>query len=128
MALLQNPDTPTAVVVIVAVAVGIVLVVTVLFFLSLRKDAIEMARARALIAAGEPARAKILRMWDTGTTLNDDPKIKFVLEVYPDGRAPYRVEIKCYVSHLRLAQVQPGNEVAVSIDPEDETRIALNLA
>lgn len=128
LALLQNQETPAAVIVIAVVAVGIVLVVTVLFFLSLRKDAREMAQAQALIATGEPARAKILRMWDTGTTLNDDPKVKFLLEIQPSGRDPYQAEVKCYVSRLSLPQVQPGNVIAVKIDRQDATRIALDLA
>jgi hypothetical protein len=126
-ALLQSQDTPTTVIVIAAIAVGMVLVVTVLFFLSLRRDSRDMRQAQTLIATGEPAQAKILRMWDTGTTLNDDPKLKFLLEVRPSGRDPYQVEIKCYVSHLRLSQVQPGNVIAVKIDRQDDTRIALDL-
>jgi hypothetical protein len=127
LALFQNQDTPVAVIVIAAVAVGITLVVTVLFFLSLRKDAIEMAQARTLIAKGEAAQAKILRMWDTGTTLNDDPKVKFLLEIQPSGRDPYQAELKCYVSRLSLPQVQPGNVIAVKIGPQDATKIALDL-
>ena len=125
--LLQNQGTPAAVVVIAAVAVGITLVVTVLFFRSLRRDFREMAQARELIAAGESAEAKVVRMWDTGTTLNDNPQIKFLLEVRPSGRAPYQAEVKCYVSRLRLSQVQPGNVIAVRIDRQDETKIALDL-
>ena len=125
--LLQNQDTPAAVVVIVVVAVGITLVAMALIFRSLFRDFREMAQARELIAAGEPAEAKIVRMWDTGTTLNDDPKVKFLLEVRPSGRAPYQAEVKCYVSRLRLSQVQPGNVIAVRIDRQDETKIALDL-
>ncbi|MBA3806570.1 MAG: hypothetical protein H0X14_12775 [Acidobacteria bacterium] len=86
-----------------------------------------MAQAQTLIATGEPAQAKILRMWDTGTTLNDNPKVKFLLEIQPSGRAPYQAEVKCYVSRLRLPQVQPGNVIAVKIDRQDATKIALDL-
>jgi hypothetical protein len=125
--LLQYQDLPAAGFVIAVVAVGIALVVIVLFFRSLRRDFREMAQARELIAAGEPAEAKVVRMWDTGTTLNDNPKVKFLLEVRPSGRAPYQAEVKCYVSRLRLSQVQPGNVIAVRIDPQDETKIALDL-
>lgn len=125
--LLQNQDTPAAVVVIAVLAVGITLVVTALFFRSLRRDSRELAQARELLAAGEPAEAKVVRMWDTGTTLNDNPKVKFLLEVRPPGRAPYQAEVKCYVSRLRLPQVQPGSVIAVKIDREDETKVALDL-
>ena len=125
--LLQNQDTPAAVVVIAVVAVGITLIVMVLFFRSLRRDFREMAQAQEILAAGEPAEAKVVRMWDTGTTLNDNPQVKFLLEVRPSGRAPYQAEVKCYVSRLRLSQVQPGNVIAVRIDRQDETKIALDL-
>ena len=127
LASLQNQGTPTVEVVIVVVGLGIALGLLILVFLSLRKASRELAQTRSLIAVGEPARAKILRMWDTGTTLNDNPKVKFLLEVFPGGRGPYRAEVKCYVSRLKLSQVQPGNEIAVKIDPEDETKIALDL-
>ncbi|MCA1616830.1 MAG: hypothetical protein LC800_22640, partial [Acidobacteria bacterium] len=87
-----------------------------------------LAKTKALLSNGEPARAKILQLRDTGTTLNDNPKVVLVLEVYPPGRAPYTVETKCYVSRLRIPQVQTGNVVAVKIDRQDAENVVLDLA
>ena len=111
-----------------ALRVGIALVVTVLLLLNLGKDFSNLARTQTLLTTGEPAQAKILRMWDTGTTLNDDPKVGLLLEVYSPNHAPYQVETKCYVSRLKISQVQPGNVVAVKIDRQDTSKIALDLA
>jgi hypothetical protein len=128
LAFFQNQDAPDIATVIVVAAVGIVLVVTVLLLLNLGKDFGDLAQTQALLTTGEPAQAKILRMWDTGTTLNDDPKVGLLLEVYSPNRTPYQVETKCYVSRLKISQVQPGNVVAVKIDRQDASKIALDLA
>ncbi len=127
LAFFQNQDTPEIVTVIVVAAVGIVLVVTFLLLLNLGKDFSNLARTQVLLTTGEPAQAKILKMWDTGTTLNDDPKVGLLLEVYSSNHAPYQVETKCYVSRLKISQVQPGNIVAVKIDRQDASKIALDL-
>lgn len=85
-------------------------------------------QTNALLASGEPAQAKILKIWDTGTTLNDNPQIGMLLEVYAVNRSPYQVETKCFVSRLRIPQVQPGSVVNVKIDRQDTAKIALDLA
>ena len=128
LAFFQNQDAPDIITVIVVAAVGIAIVVTVLLLLNIGKDFSNLARTQTLLTTGEPAQAKILRIWDTGTTLNDDPKVGLLLEVYSPNRAPYQVETKCYVSRLKISQVQPGNVVAVKIDRQDASKIALDLA
>lgn len=111
---------------VIVVLVIVIFVVPVM--LSVRKIFRDLAKTKALLATGEPAQAKILKLRDTGTTLNDNPKVVLVLEVYPPDRAPYQVETKCYVSRLRVSQVQPGNVVAVKIDRQDAANVVLDLA
>jgi hypothetical protein len=115
----------TTIIVIVVAFIGLILVPVLL---SVRRDFASLAQARTLLAEGEPAQAKILKLRDTGTTLNDNPKVELLLEVYPQDRPAYRVETKCYVSRLRISQVQTGAFVAVKIDPQDITKVALDLA
>jgi hypothetical protein len=115
----------TTIIVIVVAVIGLILVP---ILLSVRRDFVSLAQARTLLAEGEPAQAKILKLRDTGTTLNDNPKVELLLEVHPRDRAAYRVETKCYVSRLRISQVQTGAFVAVKIDPQDITKVALDLA
>lgn len=83
--------------------------------------------ARELQKTGEPAEALILRIWDTGMTVNDDPVVGFALEVRPKGREAYQAETKLRISRLDVARVQPGTVVAVRIDPKDSRRVALDI-
>lgn len=84
--------------------------------------------ACAILAIGQPTTAKVLRVIDTGTTINQDPVIDFVLEVYPrDGGDPYEAHTKALISRLEVPQVQPGTILPVKYDPEDRSRVALDL-
>jgi hypothetical protein len=50
--------------------------------------------AKELQQTGLPARATILKIWDTGMTVNNDPVIGLRVEVTTEGRAPYIATIK----------------------------------
>jgi hypothetical protein len=75
------------------------------------------------IRNGVTARARVLRVWDTGVTINDDPQIGLQLEVSPPGSSPFQVEAKTLVSRLQVALVQPGIEAEVLYDPQKPTRL-----
>jgi len=84
--------------------------------------------ACAILAIGQPTTAKVIGLKDTGTTINQDPVVDFVLEVYPrDGGDPYEAQTKALVSRLEVPQVQPGRILPVKYDPKDRTRVALDL-
>jgi hypothetical protein len=77
----------------------------------------------AQIKNGVAAEAKILKVWDTGTTVNDNPQIGLLLEVTaPDGSS-FQAEAKTLVSRLSVALVQPGTAAKVVYDPEKPKRI-----
>jgi len=83
--------------------------------------------ARLLRRTGVPAEAKILRIWDTGTTVNDDQVIGMEVEVLPSGGEPFRAVIpRTWISRLDIPQFQPGRIVAVRYDPDDPARAALD--
>lgn len=83
--------------------------------------------ACAILAIGTPAQATIVQLVDTGTRINDDPVVEFVLEVRPDGRAAYSARTRGLVSPLDIPAVQPGRVVPVKFDPHDPSRVALDL-
>jgi len=83
--------------------------------------------AKALQKAGEPAEATIIKIWDTGITINNDPVVGFLLEVRPSGRPAYQAETKLRISRLDISEVQPGTVVAVRIDPQDPKHVALDI-
>jgi hypothetical protein len=79
---------------------------------------------RELMASGEAAQAVVLRLSDTGTTINENPVARLLLEVRPRTRPAYRVETQLLLSRLAVAQVQPGAVLNVRVDPNDPRKIA----
>jgi hypothetical protein len=86
-----------------------------------RKEACE------ILAIGRPASGLIVRLIDTGTTINNDPVVEFVLSVTPPGEKPYEAHTKALVSRLDVASMQPGRVVPVKYDPRHPTRVAMDM-
>ena len=86
-----------------------------------------VSAARELQKVGEQAQALVLRIWDTGISVNDDPVVGFLLEVYPAGRPAYQARTKLRINRLDVPRIQPGAVVAVRIDPKDSQRVALDI-
>jgi hypothetical protein len=79
-------------------------------------NAIEHAE---LLLSGVRASAEIVAVEDTGTTINDDPRVLVRLRVEtPDG-SPLELERKVLVSRLTIPRA--GERVEVAYDPEDPT-------
>lgn len=72
---------------------------------------------RSILANGEPGSATILKIWDTGTTINRDPVVRMLLEVQPASGSPFQAETEMLVSRLEIPQIQPGTVVSVKFDP-----------
>ena len=135
LAFLQGQDIPdfgistNMFIIIIVAGVLLITVVTIVpMIMVFRRVFGGIKQTNQLIATGEAAQAKILKMWDTGTTLNDNPQVGLLLEVHAINRSPYQVETKCFVSRLKIPQVQPGAIVNVKIDRQDTTKVALALA
>jgi hypothetical protein len=78
-------------------------------------------RNAELVLTGIRARGRLLRVEDTGMTVNNDPYVRCVVEVRPpDGGEPFVLEARHLVS--RLAVPRPGAEVDVYYDPGDRSR------
>jgi hypothetical protein len=86
-----------------------------------RKESCEILRT------GTGATAEIVRLVDTGTTINDDPVVEFVLRVTPAEGGPWEARSKALVSRLDVPAVQPGRVVPVKYDPANRQRVALDL-
>jgi len=83
--------------------------------------------AREIRAIGVSAQAKVLKIWDTGVTVNNDPVVGFQLLVYPPDRPPYPGETKALISRLHIPRIQPGALLPVKFDPENPQRLALDI-
>jgi hypothetical protein len=70
--------------------------------------------------AGVEAPAQVVNVVDTGTTVNDDPRVELTLRVEPAGGDGFEVARKMVVSRVKLPRV--GERVTVWFDPEDRSR------
>jgi hypothetical protein len=84
---------------------------------------------RRLREVGVAAPAEILRIWDTGTTVNEDPVVGLEVEVQPVAGEPFRAVIeKAWISRLAIPRYQPGAVIAVRYDPNDPSRAVVDEA
>jgi hypothetical protein len=82
---------------------------------------------RRLREVGVAAPAEILSLWDTGTTLNEDPVVGMEVEVQPMDGAPFRAVIdKALISRLAIPRYQPGELIGVFYDPGDPAHAVLD--
>jgi len=107
----------TALFIIVPIAIAIV----VIFFV--------MRMTRGLSAGsiknGVTAQGTILRTWDTGTTINDNPVVGFALNVTPTTEPAFQVEMKQIVSRIQIGAFLPGAQVQVMYDPNDHKKVKI---
>lgn len=75
------------------------------------------------IKNGIDTTAKVLKVWDTGVTINDNPQVGLQLEIVPESRVPYTAEAKTIVSRLEVTKVQPGITARVRYDPLKPERV-----
>lgn len=72
---------------------------------------------RRLARSGTLARARIKSAAQTGTYINDNPVVRFELEVQPATGGPFDAEAEMLVQQIEIPQFQPGMQVAVRYDP-----------
>jgi hypothetical protein len=99
--------------------------VTIIMLVWLRKFMGSVTGAN--LKDGTPAQATILRIWDTGTTINDNPVVGFLLEVRPQNLPAYQAQSRSMIPRLSIAQFQPGAVVPVKVDPQNQARVALDI-
>jgi len=110
------------IVTIVSVALAVGFVIVIIVFLS------KVVFGKGKTAAqGESAYAGILQVSDSGVTVKNNPKVVIRMQVEPEGRRPYQVQIDQVVSRIHLPRVQPGQRVPVIIDRTDPMKVALDL-
>src|SRR3978361_196303 len=81
------------------------IVITVVVLLWVRRFMGKMTGAD-LKGTGVAAQATILRIWDTGTTINDNPVVGFLLEVRPQNQQAYQAETKSIIPPRAVSQFQ----------------------
>jgi uncharacterized membrane protein YhaH (DUF805 family) len=82
--------------------------------------------ARRIHARGRTAEATILNLWDTGTTINEQPVLGLRLRVQPPDRPAFEAETAQRLSRARLGTLEEGLSVRVRYLPETQ-EVALDL-
>ena len=87
-----------------------------------------------LLATGDPAEATVVEVEETRARFNDVPILRLLLDVHRPAGAVYRpdsksnrVETMLRVPRLKFSQVQTGSILAVRIDPNDPSKVAIVL-
>jgi hypothetical protein len=87
-------------------------------------------RIEEIVATGKQGTAVVLELSDTGVTINDDPRVKLLLEISIPNYQPYQARKTVTLPLIYLSQVQTGSTIQILADPEqpdNEKRIALLL-
>ncbi len=71
------------------------------------------------------APARVMKVWDTGVSINDNPQVGLLLHVTPSLSAAFEVEAKTIVSRLNAALVQPGITAEIKYDPKNPKRLQI---
>jgi hypothetical protein len=75
------------------------------------------------IKNGITAEATVLKVWDMGVSINDNPQVGMLLDVRPTLASAFQAEAKKLVSRINTGAIQPGMKVQVLYDPANPKRI-----
>lgn len=75
------------------------------------------AANQRVVSRGKRAKADILRIQDTGTTVNENPLVQLSLNVKPQNGAPFEADVEQVVSRLDVPRLQPGETIDVKYLP-----------
>ncbi len=103
------------------IIIPIVIAIVVIFFV------VRMTRGLSAgsVKNGVTAQATIVRTWDTGTTINDNPVVGFALNVTPSTEPAFQTEMKQIVSRIQIGAFLPGATVQVMYDPSDHKKVKI---
>ena len=82
-------------------------------------------KRKQLLESGIQANGKIIEMWDTGWTMNNQPKSGMVIEVTPRTGMPFKSEISLVISRLQTSYYQVGANCVVRYDPNNQKNVAI---
>lgn len=72
--------------------------------------------------------AIILKVWETGRTINNNPRIGLLLEIRHSTMVPYEVELRQNIRKDDLRNFQPGRTLQVKVDSRDPRKVAILAA
>lgn len=80
----------------------------------------------AIRQTGESTKAKVLAFSALGVLVNgNNPAVRLEVEVYPQGREPFRTTVQGVIHEASILKFQPGKEILVAFDPARPSRAAI---
>ncbi|MEZ5428049.1 MAG: hypothetical protein R2747_17385 [Pyrinomonadaceae bacterium] len=76
-----------------------------------------MKKNKKILLEGLPAEARILAINDTGTLVNNNPLVNFILEVSSPSQPAFRAETRQIVPYIHMPSFQPGKLINVKYLP-----------
>lgn len=110
------------------ISLGMLVLFGGIFYLLYRLIFKPMINASRLQKTGLPGKARILEVKDTGVTINNNPQVKLILEVKNSLGQVYPAECRVLVSRINPWAYQPGMEIAVKIDPNNDKNVVLDFS
>ena len=84
--------------------------------------------ALEVMQKGEPAMAIILKVWETGVTVDHHPRLGLLLEIRHRTMVPYEIELKQNVTKEELKNYQVGRMLHVKVDARNPKKVAILAA
>ena len=82
-------------------------------------------KKKKLLATGKTAKGKIVEMWDTGTTINNQPQIGITIQITPDFEPAFTATVVQLISRLQTSLYQVGTPCVVKYDPNNKKTVAI---
>lgn len=108
------------------IALGMLVIFGGMFYLLYRLIFKPMINASRLQKTGIPGTARITEVRDTGVTINNNPQVKLMVEVKNSFGQRYTTSIRTLVSRINPFVYQPGMEIPVKIDPQNEQNVVID--
>lgn len=86
-----------------------------------------MSQNSSLLKAGVSAPALIVQVEDTGVTMNQSPQARLTLQVTPAGQPPFQAAATTFVGRFQVGLLVPGATVQVRYNPNDTSKVAIEL-
>ena len=102
--------------------VAVSLFLAVVYFLMNRRA----NQAEELQRTGIPGKAIVKSMTQTGTYINEMPRVKLDLTIQPDGLPPYDKQMTVTVPHIALGNLTQGGGIPIHVDKADRDNIAFD--
>lgn len=83
-------------------------------------------KASTLVASGIRGSAQVLEMTQTGTYINEQPRVKLQLRIQAPGVTPFESNDTYTVPLIALGSLQPGRPLMVMLDPQNPQNFAID--